>query len=418
MTPWDSVLPSLGAAVILIAHDALAAVHIGDRKLLHWLRQRYWWHGMAADCATHTKTCKLCQRMKFTCSPGYGFMQLRLYDGPGKSLSIDIVVLHHATAKGTKNLFTILDNFSHYADAHPLQQAPASECAKALLRWVYIYGVPQEVRSDRGLNLNLSEVFKELYKLLGVTSILGQPYAPQSNSVERFHRWLGAALRILFYDSDLDVDDSLGATLMIWRSTVCRVTGFTPAMLHFGREMRFLTDAFSSTTVAVSPEEYVHHVQQQMQAVWQAARTAQQIAQDESAHYYNLKHGVVRDIAQGSHVFKWKLPRYQGEVSTHLLPRCTGPYKVLQISGRGAKLQHCVSGKTTTASLRHIKPAYLRAGDDQLMDGSSALYTEGKIVIVRLAAARNAVRKWQVCRLDHTTMDERGRMDSAVVQFA
>ena len=142
MTPWDSVLPSLGAAVILIAHDALAAVHIGDRKLLHWLRQRYWWHGIAADCATHTKTCKLCQRMKFTCSPGYGFMQLRLYDGPGKSLSIDIVVLHHATAKGTKNLFTILDNFSHYADAHPLQQAPASECAKALLRWVYIYGVP------------------------------------------------------------------------------------------------------------------------------------------------------------------------------------------------------------------------------------------------------------------------------------
>ena len=181
---------------------------------------------------------------------------------------------------------------------------------------------------------------------------------------------------------------------MIWRSTVCRVTGFTPAMLHFGREMRFPTDAFSSTTVAVSPEEYVHHVQQQMQAVWQAARTAQQIAQDESAHYYNLKHGVVRDIAQGSHVFKWKLPRYQGEVSTHLLPRCTGPYKVLQISGRGAKLQHCVSGKTTTASLRHIKPAYLRAGDDQLIDGSSAImYTEGKIAIVRLAVARNAVRK-------------------------
>ena len=307
----------------------------------------------------------------------------------------------------------MLDNFSHYADAHPLQQAPASECAKALLRWVYIYGVPQEVRSDRGLNLNLSEVFKELYKLLGVTSILGQPYAPQSNSVERFHRRLGAALRILFYDSDLDVDESLGAILMIWRSTVCRVTGFTPAMLHFGREMRFPTDAFSSTTVAVSPEEYVHHVQQQMQAVWQAARTAQQIAQDESAHYYNLKHGVVRDIAQGSHVFKWKLPRYQGEVSTHLLPRCTGPYKVLQISGRGAKLQHCVSGKTTTASLRHIKPAYLRAGDDQLMDGSSALYTEGKIVIVRLAAARNAVRKWQVCRLDHTTMDE----DAWIVQW-
>ena len=30
------------------------------------------------------------------------------------------------------------------------------------------------------------------------------------NTVERFHRWLGAALRILFFKYDLDVDETLG----------------------------------------------------------------------------------------------------------------------------------------------------------------------------------------------------------------
>lgn len=101
-----------------------------------------------------------------------------------------------------------------------------------------------------------------------------------------------------------------------------------------------------------------------------------------------------------------KLPIYQKEVFTHPQPRCTGPYQILKVTGRNVKFKHCANSPTNTASLRHIKSAYLRAGDDQLEDGGATVFTEGKIVIVRLDAAKKAVRKWQVCKLTHTTLDE------------
>ena len=98
--------------------------------------------------------------------------------------------------------------------------------------------MPEVVLSDRGPNLNLSDIFKELYILLGIDSTVTHPYAPQGNMVERWHRWLGAALRILYYEQDLDVDQSLPFVLWIFRGTENRTTGFRP----------------SSCTLAVGPD--------------------------------------------------------------------------------------------------------------------------------------------------------------------
>ena len=108
----------LGEKAIHYAHNALTAVHIGSRKVIHWIRQRYWWKQMATEIADHCKHCKTCQRMKFFSQPGAGFMQMRVYDRPGRSICIDIVVLNHRSEKGTEYLFTILDSFSHYPDAY------------------------------------------------------------------------------------------------------------------------------------------------------------------------------------------------------------------------------------------------------------------------------------------------------------
>ena len=65
------------------------------------------------------------------------------------------------------------------------------------------------------INLNRSELFTALYKLLGIKSKVTHPYAPQGNMVESWHRWLGSALRILYYERDMDVDQSLPFILWI-----------------------------------------------------------------------------------------------------------------------------------------------------------------------------------------------------------
>ena len=348
--PIPVVSRQLGMSVIVHAHDDLTAIcHMaGDKKMHAWIIERCWWYGMWTDLKDHASHCVTCQRMKFAASPGYGFMQLRWYNSPGKMVCIDLVVLtqSHTTSQGTRYLFTILDCFSHYPDAYPLVNAEASDCANCLLKWISSNGVMQELRSDGGSNLNVSEIFKELNEQLGVNkAIISNPYNPRSNPVERFHRWLGAALRILLFKFDLDVDESLPHILFIWRATVCRVTGFTPFMLHCGRPMRFANDLYQTELADVSHSEYMNHLNTLTTKLYLAARTAQRIAQHESAHFFNKKHGIKRDIRTGDLVLKKHLPRQPTDIPTHLLPRCSGQYRVLRISSKGAQLRHATTGK-------------------------------------------------------------------------
>ena len=404
--PVPVINSELGAKVIDLAHDSLLNMHLGQRKMLYWVRERYWWKQMRVEIRDHTKTCRTCQKMKFTSSPGYGFMQMKAYERPGKQICVDIVVLGHKTAKGTSFIFTILDTFSHYSDAYCMSDSEAETCANCLLQWCQYNGMPEVVLSDRGLNLNLSEVFKELYILLGIDSSVTHPYAPQGNMVERFHRWLGAALRILYFEQDLDVDQSLPFVLWIFRGTENRTTGFTPFFLHLGREVRFPLDVFDSSAAHLTPHEYASHIKEQMQTVWKTARIAQEIAQEESARYYNEAHGRFHRIEVGSQVLRSKLPRNPGDVSTHILPRCSGPYKVLRIDAMGAELEHNVTNERVRCSLRQIKPLHVRLGFNQDDEPEqSEEYASGQLVIVKLHVSREHHRKWQVVVLLHCNLD-------------
>ena len=104
--------------------------------------------------------------------------------------------------------------------------------------------------------------------------------------------------------------------------------------------MRFPTDVFNGTHKAeLSADEYVKNLGILSTKVWQSARAAQKIAQLDSSKYYNKKHGIKKDIKTGDLVFKTEIPRNKSDTTTHLLPRCSGPFKVVQISTKGAVLK-------------------------------------------------------------------------------
>jgi hypothetical protein len=305
-------------------------------------------------------------------------------------------------------IFTILDCFSHYPDAYPLQTATAKDCAECIFKWCSSNGVPQEIRSDGGSNLNISEIFKELYALLKIKSIVGNAYAPQANTVERFHRWLGAALRILLFDFDLDIDSSIPHCLWIWRATICRVTGFAPFLLHSGRVMRFPHDLYEGNVAQVSNSEYINHIKELTTTIWSMARNAQRISQLEAAHYYNIKHGIKHDIGTGDLVLRRKIPTNPTDVPSHLLPRCTGPYRVLKISSRGALLKHCTTGQQQRSSLRHLRRCEVRRDDEEYETDGALKHAANEYVIVRMTNRSGSASKWNVAKLLHPTPDEDG----------
>lgn len=202
--------------------------------------------------------------------------------------------------------------------------------------------------------------------------------------------------------------------LWIWRSTVCRVTGFTPFMIHCGRAMRFPRDLFEGSVADITHESYVNHVRDLTQTLWRQARNAQRIAQHEAAHYYNKRHGIKRDIGTGDLVLRKKIPRHPTDIPTHLLPRCVGPYRVLRISARGAKLQHATTGKIERSSLRHLRRCLIGQSDEDYLDDGSLKFAANDTVVVRMYPQKDSsAPRWQLARLLHPTPDE----DAWVIQW-
>ena len=121
--PVPIINAALGEKAITMAHGMMLTAHIGIHRCRDFIRLRYWWIGMRKDIEHHIRHCIHCQKAKFEAQPGYGFAHLRFYAGPGQCIAIDIVVLNHTTARGTKYFFTILDCFSHWPEAIPVVSA-------------------------------------------------------------------------------------------------------------------------------------------------------------------------------------------------------------------------------------------------------------------------------------------------------
>ena len=394
--PVPVINAELGQTAMNMGHEQLATCHLGITKLIEWVRMRYWWPKMSNDCIKHVKSCITCQRHKFTASPGYGFMNMRFYKGPGIDIVIDIVVLNDGT-----NLLTILDAFTHYPDAYVIKDQEAGTCARALLQWIHIWGVPETVRSDRGQQLNISVVFKELYALLGIKGQLSAAWSPQSQRVERFHRWLGAALRICFETRDLPVVDSLGFCLMAFRASVSRVTGYTPNLLMTGRETRFPTDLIASRCKAqISHGEFADHQRTVMLKVLESAQAASQMAQETSAHAYNEQHGGQTDLCDGDDVFLKHFSRNHSDITSKLMPPCTGPWKVIKHNSKGAWLKHHRTGEQKPASMRHVRKAIV---PHHVLMERTCNFSVHDFVIVQLY---RSLFKWAVAQLIECTADQ------------
>lgn len=100
------------------------------------------------------------------------------------------------------------------------------------------FGVPTELHSDRGRNFE-AQLFMEMCKHLRIHKTRTTPLHPQSDGlVERFNRTLGAQLAVVVAKDQKDWDLQLPLFLMACRSATQETTGWTPALLMFGRELQ------------------------------------------------------------------------------------------------------------------------------------------------------------------------------------
>ena len=171
-----------------LSHPSIRAT----RKLVS---TKFVWRGLQKQIGYWTKQCLACQTSKVQ---SHIKAPLQKFDTPLRRfdhIHVDLVG-PLPPSNGYTHLFTVIDRFSRWPEAIPLNSTTAIDCAQALLtHWISRFGIPLHISSDRGPQFT-SQLWMSVAKLLGTQVHHTTAYHPQANGlVERFHRHLKSALR-------------------------------------------------------------------------------------------------------------------------------------------------------------------------------------------------------------------------------
>jgi hypothetical protein len=119
---------------------------------------------------------------------------------PMQTLMIDYIEDLHEDDLGNRHIAVVVDCFSRYCTLHATKTTKASELARSLLSHVSIFGVPDDLVTDKGPAFT-SDVFKDLTLLLGLShqkTLTGSK--EEAGVVERLNKEVMRHLRNLIFD--------------------------------------------------------------------------------------------------------------------------------------------------------------------------------------------------------------------------
>ena len=179
-------------AVLKLAHDIPMAGHLGRKKTVDQVLQRFYWPGVFRDVKDHCRKCEQCQKTSTRGVKKAPLVPLPIMDEPFKRIAMDIVRPLPRSSTGRRFMLVICDYATHYLD---LRNIDANTVAEELLKFFARVGVPEEILTDRGTNFT-SQLSTEVYRLLQIKLIRTTPYHPQTDGlVERFNSTLKSMLR-------------------------------------------------------------------------------------------------------------------------------------------------------------------------------------------------------------------------------
>src|SRR3978361_1721779 len=98
------------------------------------------------------------------------------------------------------------------------------------------FGCPEIVISDNGTQFS-GKIFNEMLERLGIRHRFTPPYAAQANPVERTNKTIKTMISQFSEENHRDWDKHLAELQFAINSSVHDSTGFSPALLNFGREL-------------------------------------------------------------------------------------------------------------------------------------------------------------------------------------
>ena len=130
------------------------------------------------------------------------------------------------TASGGSKYLLVVDAFTKWVEAYPLQDQKAATCITVVYNRMFSrFGLPRQLHSDQGRNFE-SQLVTELCNTAGVYKTRTTAFHPRSNILtERSNRTILAMLRAAAHKDTKQWPSKLPAVLSAYRMTVHSTTG-------------------------------------------------------------------------------------------------------------------------------------------------------------------------------------------------
>eukprot|EP00745_Piridium_sociabile_P002381 TRINITY_DN1145_c0_g1_i6.p1 TRINITY_DN1145_c0_g1~~TRINITY_DN1145_c0_g1_i6.p1 ORF type:complete len:1434 (+),score=199.20 TRINITY_DN1145_c0_g1_i6:329-4630(+) len=342
LTEQIVVPSSLRSSVLCAAHDGIMAGHCGVRRTLQRVLLRFFWPGVRNGVAKYCQTCDVCQK---TVSKGkvhpIALAKMPVVEVPFQKIAVDLIGPFSPTSNnGFRWVLTVMDVATRYPEAIPLRKIDTVSVAEALMVVFSRVGYPEEILSDCGSQF-ISDLMKEIYRLLSIRSIHTSPYHAQANGlVERFNGTLKTMLKKVVQSHPENWDRYLPALLFAYRELPCESTGFSPFELVFGRRPRGPMDVLAQVWSDDKQREdakplyqYVSDLKTVLSESISVAHENLAKSSDRYKHFHDLK-SVPRSFQVGDEVLVL-LP----SDSNRLLMSWKGPFPVVKSYGTDYKIQ-------------------------------------------------------------------------------
>ena len=140
--------------------------------------------------------------------------------------------------KGNRYILNLVDYATRFLEAVALKSTDTDKVAEALVDMFARVGIPNEILSDNGPQF-ISDVMKEVGRLLSLRQLLSTPYHPMCNGlVEKFNGTLKFMLRRMVEERPKDWDRYISPLLFAYREAPQASTGFSPFELLYVRSVR------------------------------------------------------------------------------------------------------------------------------------------------------------------------------------
>ncbi|GFX01539.1 retrovirus-related Pol polyprotein from transposon 412 [Trichonephila clavipes] len=223
--------------LMTIGHEA-AAAHLGVTKTKDATFKTFYWPKCFSDVEDFVKTCDKCQRVGKPQDKKKAPLKIvPVITEIFTKINIDASGPLPMTPSGNKYIITALCMSSRYPDAIPVANLCSTTVVNALLQIFSRMGFPRELQTDQGTSF-MSALTTEFLESFGVKVVRSSVHHPQSNPVERMHRTLKRILRVPCLEAIPDSEKILHQAVFALRTVIHDSTGFSPAELVHGKNLR------------------------------------------------------------------------------------------------------------------------------------------------------------------------------------